>query len=65
MTNIQEVCQKLCNLIKVGISLVKENASTTLAAVSEQAREGFKPYFTETLTFLIQVLNEFHQKEYK
>jgi len=59
------VCTKLCDLIKNGISMIKENAVTTLATTAEKIEADFAPYFNSTLQFLIGYLNEFHQPEYK
>lgn len=61
----QLLAQKLLILIKNGISICKENAATALASVVEMTKEAFVPYFQETLQMLIQILGEFHQKEYK
>lgn len=42
---MQPISAKLCNLISNGISLVKEAASTALAALVELMKEAFIPYF--------------------
>lgn len=39
------VCNKLCALIQNGISMIKENAVTTLATTAEKIEEAFAPYF--------------------
>jgi len=52
-------------LIKNGISIVKENASTALATLVEKVGEKFLPYFTETLQFLTGFLTEFSAPEYQ
>ena len=59
------VCQKLLLLIQNGMSMLKENAATTLATCAEKTEEAFVPYFTQTLQMLIKFLNEFSQPEYK
>ena len=45
--------------------MIKENAVTTLATTAEKIEKEFAPYFQQTLQFLINYLNEFHQPEYK
>ena len=43
--HLQVLAQKLVLLIRNGISIVKENASTALASTVEVAKEDFIPYF--------------------
>jgi hypothetical protein len=52
-------------MIKNGISIIKENAVTTLATTAERNEAEFAPYFAETLQFLIGFLNEFSSSAYK
>jgi uncharacterized protein YoxC len=63
--HMQIISQKLCHLIKDGISIVKENAASALATIAEKAGAYFVPYFKDTIYFLIGYLNEFYQPEYK
>jgi hypothetical protein len=46
---IAAMMQKLCNLISVGISIIKENAVTALASLAEASKEHFEPYFEQCL----------------
>jgi len=46
---LKSFCQKLVTLVQNGCSLVKENAVTSLAAVAEQVKEAFTPFFIDTL----------------
>lgn len=62
---MQTISQKLCALIKDGISIVKENAVSALATVAEKAGTNFIPFFNDTIYFLIGYLTEFYQPEYK
>lgn len=36
---------RLCNLIQVGISIIKENAVTALASLAEAAKEQFVQFY--------------------
>ena len=65
MPLMQQLSQKLCILVKDGISMTKENAVTTLGTVVEKIGEDFGPYFAETIQFLNTYLGEFHSTEYK
>ena len=62
---MQAISQKLCNLIKDGISIVKENAVSALATVAQKAETNFIPFFNDTIYFLIGYLTQFYQPEYK
>ena len=62
---MQTLSSKFCLLIKDGISMTKENASTSLGTVVEKVGEDFIPYFAETISFLITYLGEFSGVEYK
>lgn len=62
---IQGITEKLLRLVDQGISLVKENAVTSLATVVEQVKEGFIPFFEKTVVFLTEKLNQYTTKEYK
>jgi len=62
---IMEITKKLLTLVQSGCSLVKENAVTALATIVEQSKEGFIPYFKETIGILIGQLGQFSSKEYK
>lgn len=62
---MQALSQKFCVLIKDGISMCKENASTALGTLVEKVGEDFIPYFQETIQFLVQYLGEFNAPEYK
>ena len=42
---IQPIMPKLCQLIQVGISIIKENAVTALASLAEAAKENFGNHF--------------------
>jgi len=55
--HMQVISQKLCMLIKDGISIVKENAASALATIAEKAGAYFIPYFNDTIYFLIGYLN--------
>ena len=62
---MQKLSEKFCVLLQNGISMVKENAATSLATLVEKVGEAFIPYFTESLQFLINILSQHHSKEYK
>jgi len=38
---VQVIMPKLCQLIQIGISIIKENAVTALASLAEAAKEQF------------------------
>lgn len=65
LPHLQLLSQKLCRLIETGISLVKENATSTIGSVAEIAKEHFLPYYGETITFLTNLLYSYTGKEYK
>ena len=62
---MQQLSQKLCILIKDGISMTKENSVTTLGTIVEKIGEDFVPYFNDTINFLITYLDQFSSAEYK
>ena len=62
---MQTLSSKFCLLIKDGISMIKENAVTALGTIVEKIGEDFKPYFEETVQFLISYIGEFHTSAYK
>lgn len=45
MPFMQQLSQKLCILVKDGISMTKENAVTTLGTIVEKIEADFTPYF--------------------
>jgi len=47
------------------MSMIKENAATTLATCAEQIEEAFAPYFENTIDFFMIQLNTFCQPEFK
>ena len=49
MPHMQTLSQKFCLLIKDGISMTKENASTALGTVAEKIGEDFLPFFQDTI----------------
>ena len=62
----QEPVLKACiNLIKSGISLIKENCVTCIAATSEIARETFIPYLEMIVPVLLELLKTHTQNQYK
>lgn len=62
VTAILEPC---LNFIDTGISLVKENSISTIAALAEAAKEDFIPYWQKTAEIIFNVLKNVHQREYK
>jgi len=64
-SGIQNISTKLLTLVQNGISLVKENAVTSLATIVEQAKEAYVPFFKETVGILINSLAAHSAKEYK
>jgi hypothetical protein len=52
---------KLCQLIQVGISIIKENAVTALASLAEAAKEQFSQFYDQCLGFLCQYLQGFNE----
>lgn len=65
LPHMQVLSQKFCILVKDGISLTKENASTALGTVAEKVGTDFIPFFEETINFLITYLGQFNTAEYK
>ena len=45
--------------------MIKENAVTALGTIVEKIGEDFKPFFEETIQFLISYIGEFHAPAYK
>lgn len=58
---IAAIMPKLCQLIQVGISIIKENGVTALASLAEAAKEQFTPFFDECVGFLCQYLAGFNE----
>jgi len=62
---VQSIMPKLCSLIQVGISIIKENAVTALASLAEAAKEQFSQFYDQCLGFLCQYLQGFNEPQYK
>ena len=65
LPHMQVLSAKFCELVRDGISMTKENASTALGTVVEKIGEDFVQYFEETITFLVTYLGQFSGPEYK
>jgi hypothetical protein len=42
---VATIMPKLCNLIQIGISIIKENAVTALASLAEASKEQFVQFY--------------------
>jgi vesicle coat complex subunit len=62
---MEVIIGKFSSLIQNGISIVKENAVTALAALAEAAKENFSKYFKDCIEFLTGYLMQFNDKAYK
>jgi len=62
---IQNILEPCFGFIDTGISLVKENAISTIAALAEAARQDFVPYWEKTAEIIFTVLKNVDQREYK
>jgi len=62
---VEAIMPKLCELIQVGISIIKENAVTALASLAEAAKEKFSAYYDQCIAFLIQFMAAFNEPVYK
>jgi hypothetical protein len=62
---VNSIMPKLCTLIQVGISIIKENAVTALASLAEAAKENFSEFYDECMGFLCQYLAGFSEPQYK
>ena len=56
---------KICELINVGISIIKENAVTALASLAEASKHHFEPYFDDCINFLLGFLRASNDPAYK
>jgi len=61
----RELLQKSLLKSQKGISIEKENAVSTIAAISEAMADNFKMYFTEVFGYLLQLLTSHITPEYK
>jgi hypothetical protein len=59
------ILPKLSLLIKDGISIIKENAVTSLASLAEAGKENFSPYYAECVTYLLSILGGYNEPCYK
>ena len=62
---LEQVVTLSVQLLQNGISIVKENAMSVLAASAEASKEGFTPYFTQLMPILFKVFDTHTTKEYK
>lgn len=62
---IQSILPKLSFLVQNGISIIKENAVTSLASLAEASKEHFQPYFEQCITYLLQTLAAYNEPCYK
>ena len=63
--SIAGILEPCLNFIDTGISLVKENAIATIAALAEASRQDFTPYWQKTAEIIFTVLKNINQREYK
>lgn len=62
---MRELLIKCFELLSSGISIVKENVVSVIAATAEAAGESFKPYFTDAANILFNILQTYVGKEYR
>lgn len=62
---LTNLLNKIYFLIMNGISLVKENAISTLAAAAESAKEEFCLYYENFIKLLFNILENFHSVQYR
>ena len=62
---ISQISPILANLMKVGISIQKENSVTAFASTAVVIKTNFDPHFGEALDLLLSCLNENSQPAYK
>lgn len=62
---LKTLLQKCFELLTNGISLVKENAVSAIAATAEAAGEQFAPYFDEAAPLILNLMGVYQAKEYK
>lgn len=66
ITNYLEVVlNAIFPFVSQGISLVRENALSAVAAAAESARENYRPYFEKSVPIVFDIMKTHTQKEYK
>ncbi|CAD8204866.1 unnamed protein product [Paramecium octaurelia] len=62
---LQNLIQLTIQYLNNGISIVKENAMSALAATAESSKQQFLPYVNEIVPLLFQVFQNHQNKEYR
>lgn len=62
LTNLLTI---LYGLIKNGISIVKENVISALAAIAQTAQDEFKAYYKEFVSLLLEILQKYEDYCYR
>ena len=52
-------------MLNNGISIIKENAVSAIAATAESAKEYFNPYFEGAMNVLFTIYNHYSSSNYK
>ncbi|KAJ3017191.1 hypothetical protein HKX48_003673 [Thoreauomyces humboldtii] len=64
-TFLPSIFQKLVVLLNTGKTYVQEQAITTIATVADCAGENFATYYASIMPFLLNILKQAHNKEFR
>ena len=62
---IETVLNTVFPYTQQGISLVRENALSTISAIAESARHHYQPYFEKSVPIIYEIMKTHNQPEYK
>ena len=62
---LESILNAIFPFVQQGISLVRENALSAIAAAAESAREYYRPYFEKSVPIIYEIMKTHTQPEYK
>lgn len=64
-TYLQNLIRFSVNFLQTGISIVKENAMSVIAATAESSKQAFVPYVPELMPLLFKLFETHQDKSYR